>query len=120
MIKQFFYSLYENKIVNFSVSFLTTLGLFLSLQPDQGDSPKIGFNTLIFNHNKCYHIHHWVYMISSTLIICSVVFLSEGSFRPAIMTAIGCLIGGSFSDLMYSDAFNFEECNTTQYKLVVN
>ena len=113
-------SFFERKIVNFSFSFLATLGIFLALQPDEGEKPKIGFTTLIFSHKKCYHIHHWVYMVSSTLIITSVVFLSNGDFTPPIITALGCLLGGSFSDLVYTDAFDFTECNKTlEYKSVM-
>lgn len=119
MVCNFIYSLYENKIVNFSFSYLLTLGLFLAFQPKEGENPKVGFNTLIFSEHKCYHMHHWIYMISSSIIITSVVFLSKGNFTPPIVTSLGCLTGGSFSDLIYSDAFNFDHCNFTKYNSVV-
>ena len=120
MIKRFFCLLYEQKIVNFSLSFLTSLGLFLLLQPEENESPKIGFGTIVYNKNTCYHIHHWVYMMSTALLITSVVIISEGDFKPPLIMSLGMLTGGSFSDLYYKHAFDFTTCNNvTQYKSVL-
>ena len=118
MIRDYIRSFFERKIVNFSISFLTSLGLFLLLQPEQDQAPKIGFATIIYNDRTCLHIHHWVYMVSYSLIITCVTILSEGRFTHPIVAALGGLSGGSFSDLYYTDAFEFENCNG-KYKSVI-
>ena len=119
MIKRFFCFIYEQKIVNFSLSFLSTLCLFLLLQPEEDEDTKIGFSTIVYNKSTCYHIHHWVYMMSTALLITSVVILSEGKFTPPLVMSLGCLTGGSFSDLYYAHAFDFTSCNEIQYKSVL-
>ena len=116
-IKRFFCLLYEQKIVNFSLSFFASLGIFLLTQPEPNEAPKIGFSTVIYDKQHCYNIHHWVYMMSSSLLIVSVVIISEGNFVPSLVTSLGFLSGGSFSDLYYKHAFDFTACeNITSYK----
>ena len=120
MLKRFLCFIYEQKIVNFSLSFLTSLGTFLLIQPKENEGPKIGFSTIVYNKHECYNIHHWVYMMSTSLLIVSVVILSEGNFAPSLIMSLGFLTGGSFSDLYYKNAFDFSSCdNFTKYKSVL-
>ena len=120
MLKRFLCFIYEQKIVNFSLSFLTSLGTFLLTQPNENEGPKIGFSTIVYNKHECYNIHHWVYMMSTSLLIVSVVILSEGNFTPPLIMTLGFLTGGSFSDLYYKNAFDFSSCdNFTKYKSIL-
>ena len=119
-IKRFFSYIYKQKIINFSLSFLVTLGLFLLTQPKRDQAPAIGFSTIIYNQKHCYNIHHWVYMMSCSLLIVSVIILSHGIFVPSLIMTLGCLTGGSFSDIYYRNAFDFTSCdNPSSYKSVV-
>jgi len=116
-VKRFFCLLYEQKIVNFGLSFFASLGLFLLTQPKEDQQPTIGFSTVIYNKQHCYNIHHWVYMMSSSLLIASVVVISNGDFVPPLVTSLGFLTGGSFSDLYYRHAFDFSSCgDISNYK----
>tara|TARA_R110001632_G_scaffold83513_1_gene184790 strand:+ start:194 stop:571 length:378 start_codon:yes stop_codon:yes gene_type:complete len=116
-LKRYFCFLYEHKIVNFTLSFLASLGIFLLTQPEPDEAPKIGFSTVIYNKQHCYNIHHWVYMMSSSLLIVSVVIISDGNFVPPLVMTLGFLTGGSFSDLYYKHAFDFTSCDdVTNYK----
>ena len=84
-LKRYFRFLYENKIANFTLSFLASLGIFLLTQPEPDEAPKIGFSTVIYSKQHCYNIHHWVYMMSSSLLIVSVVIISDGNFVPPLV-----------------------------------
>ena len=102
----------------FILSFIITLILFIVIQPKQGHNPRIGFNLVLnYRSNYCFHIHHWVYMMSSSLLIVSVVIISDGNFVPPLVMTLGFLTGGSFSDLYYKHAFDFTSCDdVTNYK----
>jgi|SaaInlStandDraft_6_1057023.scaffolds.fasta_scaffold48176_2 hypothetical protein len=96
------------KIGIFVFTLLLTLIMFLILQPKQNENPIIGFNlNLYINNNTCFHIHHWVYMLLLTLIIVTTVIFRNGHFTIPILIIMGFLIGGSLSDLAYSDFLHF-------------
>lgn len=92
---------YKTKILSFLALFIIT---FVLVQPKQGNSPKIGFTFKVYDKDTyCYHIHHWVYMLTLSLFTIIIVLLSQGTF----MAILGFLIGGSISDLVYKDFYKF-------------
>ena len=108
-IKNIFKNKINKKIFIFLFTLLTTLTIFLKLQPKQNEKPIIGFNfNLYIKENLCYHIHHWVYMLFIVFIIISTVILSDGEFTEYILFFLGILIGGSLSDLAYTDFLEFK------------
>lgn len=95
---------YKTKILRFLVLFIITFVVFVIVQPKQGNSPKIGFTFKVYDKDTyCYHIHHWVYMLTLSLFTIIIVLLSQGTF----MAILGFLIGGSISDLVYKDFYKF-------------
>lgn len=108
-IHPFFKNEINKKIFIFLFTLLITLTIFLKLQPKQNEKPIIGFNfNLYIKENLCYHIHHWVYMLFIVFIIISTVILSDGEFTEYILFFLGILIGGSLSDLAYTDFLQFK------------
>lgn len=108
-IKNIFKNKINKKIFIFLFTLLTTLTIFLKLQPKQNEKPIIGFNfNLYIKENLCYHIHHWIYMLFIVFIIISTVILSDGEFTEYILFFLGILIGGSLSDLAYTDFLEFK------------
>jgi hypothetical protein len=100
-------------ILFFILSITLTLVTFLLLQPKQGQKPKFGFNLQIYKEkDECLHIHHWMYMISILFIIVMSVVLSDGEFNIFILIPLGILIGGSLSDLRYTDFLEiYKKCH---------
>ena len=99
---------YKTKILSFLVLFIITFVFFVIVQPKQGHSPKIGFTFKVYDKDTyCYHIHHWVYMLTLSLFTIIIVLLSQGTFNEIIMAILGFLIGGSMSDLVYKDFYKF-------------
>ena len=95
-------------IISFLIFFLSTLGIFILLQPKQGHNPRVGFNLEIYDtHNTCFHIHHWVYMMFLFLYTTVIVVISKGMFNEMVLALLGFLLGGSFSDLAYRDFYRF-------------
>lgn len=116
------YKVLKRKAINFSLSFLVSLTTFIFLQPKENHPPKIGFNTVVYNSRECYHIHHWMYMLTISIIMTFTTLVSKGNFTPPIVTILGILIGGSFSDLHYTNAFKIKtNCDEIeQYKSILN
>jgi len=99
----------------FILSFIITLILFIVIQPKQGHNPRIGFNLVLnYRSNYCFHIHHWVYMILLAIITIVSIFLLniKGKHNTVILVWLGFLLGGSASDLVYTDVLEFlVKCN---------
>lgn len=87
----------------FIISFIVTLILFILFQPKQGHNPSIGFNLILnYKNNYCVHIHHWVYMM--VLAIITILLLNKKiEHNNMIQVWLGFLLGGSASDLVYTD-----------------
>ena len=112
------HSYWARRLAVCAVGFGVGFGVFAAFAGTQGGEPKVGSNVifLLRGDDKCFHVHHWLVLLSAALLALLGATLSSGRLNSPLLFGLGLCGGGALTDFVfYTDAARLDEpCHTAQ------